>query len=172
MIEELDPELAERLKAIPYTSAATVNLAYRRDDVPHPLDGFGFVVPAVEKRALLGCTFSSVKFPGRAPEGHALLRAFLGESTLASRSDAAVEAAVRADLRDLLRIAAPPLFSVIRRHERAMPQYAVGHLDRVAEIEAAVARYPGLALAGSAFRGIGIPDCIHSGEQAAERLIG
>jgi protoporphyrinogen/coproporphyrinogen III oxidase len=86
-------------------------------------------------------------------------------------SDAAIEAAVRADLRDLLGITAPPRFAVIRRHERAMAQYTVGHLDRVAEIEAAVARHPGLALAGSAYRGIGIPDCTHSGEQAAERLM-
>jgi oxygen-dependent protoporphyrinogen oxidase len=171
LLKQLDPELAGRLAAIPYASAATINLAYRREDVPHPLDGFGFVVPAVEKRSLLGCTFSSVKFPGRAPESHALLRAFLGESSVAS-SEAAVEAAVGSDLRDLLGISAPPCFTVTRRHERAMPQYNVGHLDRIAEIEAAVARHPGLALAGSAYRGIGIPDCIHSGEQAAERLMG
>jgi protoporphyrinogen/coproporphyrinogen III oxidase len=171
LLDELDPALAAELAAIPYASSATINLAYRRADVAHPMNGFGFVAPAVEKSLLLGCTFSSVKFPGRAPEGHVLLRAFLGEESLAGGDDAALTAAAHAKLASLLGIAAPPLFSMLRRHVRAMAQYQVGHLDRVAAIEASVARHARLALAGNAYRGIGIPDCIHSGEQAAERLM-
>jgi oxygen-dependent protoporphyrinogen oxidase len=171
LVERVDADLAARLLAIPYASAATVNLAYRRADVPHALDGFGFVVPAREERAILGCTFSSVKFPGRAPDGHALLRAFLGGPGVAQASDAEMEAAVRDDLRLLLGIRAAPMWVSAALHPNAMAHYTVGHLDRVAEIEDRVTRLPGLALAGNAYRGIGIPDCVHSGEQAAEALL-
>jgi protoporphyrinogen/coproporphyrinogen III oxidase len=168
LLSEVDAGLAEQLRAIPYGSAATVNLAYRRADVPHPLDGFGFVVPSSERRSLLGCTFSSVKFAGRAPEGHALLRAFLGGSP--APEDDAVTAAVREDLRALLGITAAPLFVTVHRSPASMAQYTVGHLERVAAIEEATRRWPGLALAGNGFRGIGIPDCVHSGERAAEQI--
>jgi oxygen-dependent protoporphyrinogen oxidase len=172
LVESFDPELAASLAEIPYTSAMTINLAYRRADVPHPLDGFGFVVPAIERRAILGCTFSGVKFPGRAPEDQALLRVFLAGSSLLDQDDAAVEAAVRADLRDLLGITTAPLFTTTSRHSQSMAQYNVGHLDRITDIESRVARHTGLAFAGNAYRGIGIPDCIRSGEQAAEQLLG
>jgi oxygen-dependent protoporphyrinogen oxidase len=171
LVEAVDPVLAARLLAIPYASSATVNLAYRRADVPHPLDGFGFVVPAREGRAILGCTFSGVKFPGRAPQGHALLRAFLGEPYATELADDTVEAAVREDLRLLLGIRSAPLWTTVSRHPNAMAQYPVGHLDHVAEIEARVAQIPGLTLAGNAYRGIGIPDCIRGGEAAAEGII-
>jgi oxygen-dependent protoporphyrinogen oxidase len=171
LVEPFDPELAASLAGIPYTSAMTMNLAYRRADIPHPLDGFGFVVPAIERRAILGCTFSSVKFPGRAPDDHALLRAFLAGSSLLDQDDAAIEAAVRADLRDLLGITTTPLFTTSSRHTQSMAQYNVGHLDRISAIESRLTRHAGLALAGNAYRGIGIPDCIRSGEQAAERLL-
>jgi oxygen-dependent protoporphyrinogen oxidase len=167
-----DPNLAAGLRDIAYASAATVNLAYRSDDVPRPLDGFGFVVPEIEGRQILGCTFSSVKFAGRAPTDHALLRAFLAGSTIDGKTGADVEQIVRRELHDLLGISAPPLFSLTSRHDRAMPQYRVGHREHVAEIQSAAARHPGLALAGNAYRGIGIPDCVHSGEQAAEHLMG
>jgi oxygen-dependent protoporphyrinogen oxidase len=170
LIEPFDPGQAAKLAAIPYASVMTMNLAYRREDIPHPLDGFGFVVPAIERRALLGCTFSSVKFPGRAPEGHVLLRAFLSGSRLAHEEDAALVAAVRGDLRDLLGVTEPPLFTVLCRQRQAMAQYTVGHLNRVEAIETAAARHPGLALAGNAYRGIGVPDCVRSGERAAEQL--
>jgi oxygen-dependent protoporphyrinogen oxidase len=172
LLEGLDGELAALLNSIPYGRSATVNLAYRREEVQHPLNGFGFVVPAVEKRVLLGCTFSSIKFPLRAREGHVLLRAFLGETGLAGRDDEAVEAAVRAELDGLLGITAPPLFTRIHRQDRAMAHFTIGHLDRVAAIESVVARYPGLAVAGNAYHGIGIPDCVRSGEAAAERVVG
>jgi oxygen-dependent protoporphyrinogen oxidase len=171
LVEPFDAALADRLAAIPYVSSSTISLAYRRAEVPHPLDGSGFVVPATERRALLSCTFSSSKFAGRAPEGHVLLRGFLGASEIGAGDDATLLAAVRSDLRDLLGITAAPGFAVITRHRQARPQYTVGHLDRIAAIEAGIGRYPGLAVAGSAYRGAGVPDCVRSGEEAAERLL-
>jgi oxygen-dependent protoporphyrinogen oxidase len=170
---DFDPALAAELRGIPYASSATVTLAYRRDQIPNPLDGFGFVVPLIEARSIVACTYSSVKYPGRAPEGHVLLRAFVGgalQEALFEQTDAGMAESVRSELRDLLGIASEPLLTRIHRHPQAMPQYHVGHLDRMARIEARASGLPGLALAGNAYRGIGIPDCVHSGELAAEQV--
>ncbi|MBI3015457.1 MAG: protoporphyrinogen oxidase [Candidatus Tectomicrobia bacterium] len=174
LLNGTDPILAQALGRIPYASTITLHAAYRREDVPHPLTGFGFVVPAVENRDILACTFASVKFPGRAPDGTVLLRAFLGGATrpdLAQRDDAELEAAVHRELCVLLGIEAEPLFVEIHRHPQSMAQYLVGHPDRVREITARVLAHPGLALAGNGYEGIGVPDCIHSGERAAEELL-
>jgi len=172
-VGELDPRLAEELRGIPYASSATVSLAYRTEQMPRAVDGFGFVVPLVEARSIVACTYSSVKYPGRAPEGHVLLRAFVGgalQQELFHQDDAAMAESVRRELRDLLGISSAPLLTRIHRHPQAMPQYRVGHLDRMARIDAALADHSGLALAGNAYRGVGIPDCIHSGELAAETV--
>jgi oxygen-dependent protoporphyrinogen oxidase len=169
----LDARLTEELRGVPYASSATVSLAYRSDQIPRPLDGFGFVVPLVEARAIVACTYSSMKYPGRAPDGHVLLRAFVGgalQQELFDQDDAAMAASVRRELRELLGITGEPLLTRIHRHPQAMPQYRVGHLERMARIDAALAQHPGLALAGNAYRGVGIPDCIHSGEMAAETV--
>jgi oxygen-dependent protoporphyrinogen oxidase len=174
LVAGLDPDLGRALAAIPYASSATVTLAYHRAEIHHALDGFGFVVPHGEGRQILACTFSSLKYPGRAPEGAVLLRAFLGgerAQDLLDRDDAALAAAAEQDLGALLGIAAPPHLVRVHRHVEAMPQYQVGHAGRVAAIEAGVARHPGLAVAGNAFNGVGIPDCIHSGEEAAGRVL-
>lgn len=168
------PELARELREISYGSTATVTLAYRESDVPRALGGFGLIAPAAERRKILACTFSSVKFPGRAPAGHVLLRAFVGgalEPGLFDQDDRAMEGSVRRELAELLGITAEPLFCRIYRHPRSMPQYHVGHLEKVARIEARVRKFPGLALAGSAYQGVGISDCVHSGETAAESLL-
>ncbi|MBI3911944.1 MAG: protoporphyrinogen oxidase [Armatimonadetes bacterium] len=170
LLADLDPRMAELAAAIPYTSAATVNLAYRRADVPHPLDGFGFVVPQREGRTILGCTFTSTKFAGRAPECHVLLRVFLGDRA-EGLDDEALLAAVREELRIYLGVRQPPLFTTVARHPRAMPHYPVGHLERVAEIERRLERWPGLTLAGNAYHGIGIPYSVHTGEQAAKHIV-
>lgn len=173
LLSEFDPQLAAELSEIPYASSATVNLAYQREDIPHPLDGFGFVVPFIEKRSLMACTFSSVKFSGRAPQGQVLLRAFVGgalQPELVALSEAELVARVRTDLRDLLGIERAPLFAEVNKWERSMPQYQVGHLERVKRIEARLASLPGLVLAGNAYSGLGIPDCIRSGESGAERI--
>ncbi|MDX6610828.1 MAG: protoporphyrinogen/coproporphyrinogen oxidase [Blastocatellia bacterium] len=172
LLRELDPALANRLEAIPFASTATVNLAYKRSDVPHPLNGFGFVVPFIEKRTLLACTFSSVKFAARAPAGYVLLRAFVGgalQPEMFELDDGEMIRRVGDDLRALLGISRPPLFAHVARWARSMPQYHVGHLERMEQIGARVELLKGLTLAGNAFNGPGIPDCIRSGEQAAER---
>ncbi|HEV7744754.1 MAG TPA: protoporphyrinogen oxidase [Pyrinomonadaceae bacterium] len=173
LLSELDPQLGAELSEIPYASSTTINLAYQREDIPHPLDGFGFVVPFIEKRSLMACTFSSVKFSGRAPQGQVLLRAFVGgalQPELVELSEAELVSRVRADLRDLLGIERAPLFAEVKKWERSMPQYHVGHLERVKRIEVRLASLPGLVLAGNAYSGLGIPDCIRSGEKAAELI--
>ena len=175
MLRYVDPTLATLLAEIPYASSATVTLGYRRADVPHPLDGFGFVVPRTEKRALLACTFSSVKYAGRAPEGDVLLRAFVGgalNEAVLELDDAPLVMRARAELREALGITAAPALARVFRWPKAMPQYHVGHLARVETIERRVAALPGLDLAGSAYRGVGIADCVRSGEAAAERALG
>jgi oxygen-dependent protoporphyrinogen oxidase len=173
-VADLDPKLAEELRGIPYASSATVSLAYREDQIPCGLDGFGFVVPLVEARSIIACTYSSMKYPGRAPKGHALLRAFVGgamQQSLFEQSDTAMVDSVRRELCELLGITSEPLLTRVHRHPQAMPQYRVGHLDRMARIDAALTRHSGLALAGNAYRGVGIPDCVHSGEMAAELVL-
>jgi oxygen-dependent protoporphyrinogen oxidase len=174
IIRTLDPALADTLADIDYASSATVTLAYRRSDIPHRLDGFGFVVPRIERRRLIACTFSSIKYPGRAPADHVLLRTFIGgalQPEMAASDDTTLESTARGELADLLGISAAPSLVRIHRYVRAMPQYRVGHLERVGTIEAQVARHPGLTLAGAGYRGIGIPDCIRSGEAAAEQIL-
>jgi protoporphyrinogen/coproporphyrinogen III oxidase len=173
LLAPLDAGLGRLLGAIEHASSATVSLGYRAADVP-ALRGLGFVVPARERRALLACTYSSRKFAGRAPEGCELLRVFVGgvrRPELAALENDALVATVRGELRELLGITAPPLLTRIRQHVHAMPQYGVGHLERVAEIEGRAAGMPGLLLAGAAYRGVGIPDCVRSGEAAAEAAL-
>jgi oxygen-dependent protoporphyrinogen oxidase len=174
LLRDVDDNLADELEAIPYASTATVNLAYRRADIAHPLDGFGFVVPFVERRATLACTFSSVKFPTRAPADHALLRAFVGgalQPEMFELEETAMVAAVRRDLEDLLGCSAPPLFAHVERWPRSMAQYHLGHTERVARVRALLGRHPTLALCGNAYEGAGLPDCVRGGETAADALL-
>ena len=174
MLRYTDPSLAHLLDGIPYASSATVTLGWRRADIPHPLDGFGFVVPQIERRPIIACTFSSVKYPGRAPEGFALLRVFMGgalNEAILEGDDKTLTRVARAELGELLGVQAPPLFSRVSRYPKAMPQYHVGHLARVDAIEGCLRAHPGLALVGGAYRGVGIADCVRSGEEAAARLI-
>jgi oxygen-dependent protoporphyrinogen oxidase len=171
LLENASPRLASQLNAIKYASTATINFAYPRAAIKHPLNGFGFVVPFIEKRSLIACTFSNVKFNHRAPDDHVLLRAFAGgalQPEMFVCDD--LESLIEADLRELLNIDGSPLFTEVAKWERSMPQYEVGHLERVSEIENGIRGLPGLALAGNAYRGAGIPDCIRSGEAAAEIL--
>ena len=170
----LDSELAGELGAIPFSSTATINLAYRRSDIAHSLDGYGFVVPHVERRKIMACTFSSVKYAGRAPEDIALLRCFAGgalQPDLLDQPDQLLEAQVREDLKALLGISGTPILCRTTRYPDCMPQYNVGHLDRVERIETRLQQFPTLALAGKSYRGVGIADCIASGEAAAEGMV-
>ena len=174
MLRYTDPALSLLLDGISYASSATVTLGWRRADIPHPLDGFGFVVPQVERRPIIACTFSSVKYPGRAPDGFALLRVFVGgalNEAVLDGDDETLTRIARAELGELLGIQAPPLLSRVSRYPKAMPQYHVGHLARVEAIEGCLRAHPGLTLVGGAYRGVGIADCVRSGEDAAARLL-
>ena len=173
ILSGLDRTLAAELSAIDYASSATMTLGFHRRQIRHDLDGFGFVVPLAERRSMIAGTFGSIKFPGRAPPDRVLMRAFLGgavQPEIYEMDDGRLTEAVLRDLRDLVGATGEPLWTDIYRWPRSMPQYPVGHLDRVARIERLLAAHPGLALAGNAFGGVGIPDCVHSGEAAAERL--
>jgi len=174
LLRSVDPRLAAELDGIPYASTATINLAYRRSDVAHPLDGFGFVVPAIEKRSLIACTFSSVKFADRAPSGQVLLRAFVGGAlqpdTFALDEDEMVQRVER-DLRDLLGTRGSARFAEVCKWPSSMPQYLLGHLDRLERIGARLTQTPKLWLAGNAYRGAGIPDCVRSGEHTAAKML-
>jgi oxygen-dependent protoporphyrinogen oxidase len=168
------PALAAEFSGIDYASCVVVNLAFRRDEIGHKLDAFGFVTPRVERRMVTACTFTSVKYPGRAPAGWCLLRAYLGGAVnpqVVEWPDSQVKHAVLDDLAPLLQVRAEPRLMTIRRHRRAMPQYELGHLARVERIDELVARLPGLAVAGNAYHGAGVAHCIHSGELAAEQVI-
>jgi oxygen-dependent protoporphyrinogen oxidase len=157
------PELAELLDGIQYVSTATISLSYEATAVARQAVGRGFVIPRAEGRALTAVTWTSQKFSGRAPEGQALLRGFVGRAGSeqhAALPDDELVALTRRELRDILGIAAEPLAARVFRWPCAMPQYRVGHLERLAHIDARVARLPGLALAGNAYRAVGIPDLI------------
>jgi oxygen-dependent protoporphyrinogen oxidase len=174
LLRYVDPTLATLLGEIEYAGSATVSLGYRRPDVPHPLDGFGFVVPRTEGKSILAGTFSSVKYPGRAPEGHVLLRCFLGgalDAGVLAEDDAQLLHRARTELREALGITAEPMLSRVARWPASMPQYCVGHLARVEVLERRVLALPGLHLAGGAYRGVGIADCVRSGEAAAEAAL-
>ena len=169
-----DSEVASLVGKIPYTDSITANFALKESDIKNPLNGFGFVVPEIEKRSLSACTFVHRKFPGRAPKGYALLRAYAGGKAAAAlwnQSDADIQSRFFSDLKALLGITGTALFSTLQRYKNALPQYAVGHLDRLKEIDAKMAQHRGLALAGNWRRGVGVPDCIESGEDAADSIV-
>jgi len=174
VMRETDGTLASAVARIPVLSSAIVTLAWRREEVPHALDAFGLVVPRLEGRRILAASFSSVKFPGRAPEGAALVRAFVGgggRPDPAEVPDAALIEAVREELGDLIGARAAPFFEAVHRHPQGTPQYETGHEARVAAIHEALSRLPGLELAGNYFTGVGVPDSVRSGEAAADAII-
>jgi protoporphyrinogen/coproporphyrinogen III oxidase len=173
VLEACGPELSAELSVIEYASCAVVSLGFARRQIGQPLDGFGFVVPQTERRRIIAGSFASLKFPGRAPENHVLVRAFIGgalQPEMLKLSDAELIRVAWEELAELLQISGEPVVTDIAHWPRSMPQYHVGHLDRVARIEELVAAHPTLALAGNAYRGVGIPQCIASGRAAAERI--
>jgi oxygen-dependent protoporphyrinogen oxidase len=172
LLRGFDTTIAALCDAVPYASTATVAFGYRRDQISHPLNGTGFVVPRVERSALLAGTWVTSKWAGRAPAGHVLLRGFLGGGRDPNRLDSSDEDlidAARAELGDLLGITGAPLVTRLFRWTRQSPQYEVGHLQRVATIDDHLASLPGVFLTGSGFRAIGIPDCIADGRATAAR---
>jgi oxygen-dependent protoporphyrinogen oxidase len=173
LLADVDKTLSEHLQAIPYAGTVILAMAFRREQIAHPLDGTGYVVPLSEQRKVLSVSFSSIKFAGRAPEDGVLMRVFVGgacQAELLDLDDHQLRHLVEQELREVLGLQGRPQFCEFFRWPRAMPQYHVGHLQRVDEIENLVAALPNFALAGNAYRGVGIPYCIHSGEQAAEKI--
>src|ERR1043165_8477314 len=172
LLDALNPTLAYVLQSIPYTSTATISLAYRRSDVPRPLDGYGYIIPRREGRRALACTWTSTKFPHRAPEGYALIRVFVGragENIPWNEND--LLALAREELNLTLGITAEPILARVFMWDKAMPQYNLGHPEILNQIDSELENHPGLALAGNGYRGIGIPDCIHSGELAVDKIL-
>ena len=173
LLEELAPAVTEHLRTIPHGSTGVVTLGYRSDQLPGPLVGHGFLVADGEPLTISACTWSSNKWSGRAPEGTILLRAFVGDRSvrLLTRSDADVVAAVGRDLAKTIGVRGEPVLARVSRFEGSMPHYTVGHLGRVEAVTAALAHVPGVVLAGAAYRGVGLPDCIAQGRAAAERVV-
>jgi oxygen-dependent protoporphyrinogen oxidase len=174
LLATLDVELSAELAAVEYASCAVACVAYRRDQFGRPPDGFGFVVPRIEKRSIIAGSYASEKFSGRAPADEVLIRAFIGGAQspeLLELTDEDLQRIAHDELARLMQISGSPRWSEVVRWPASMPQYHVGHLLRVAQIESRVSQLHGLELAGNAYHGVGIPQCIHSGETAAERLI-
>lgn len=174
MLATYAPVLSGLLKQIEYASTAIQVSVHRLENIKHPLKAFGLVIPSVEQRKIFAVAFSSRKFPGRAPEGCVQLRTFAGgamQPELLEHSDEELNAIVDRELADILGVTGEPIYSKLLRHNQSMPQYHLGHLQLVERIEQAAVGLPGLELAGNAYRGVGIPDCIHSAEQAAARLM-
>ncbi|MGA9781563.1 MAG: protoporphyrinogen oxidase, partial [Terracidiphilus sp.] len=180
LLAGIDAQLGQELESIPYSSSITVNLVYDEAKLGRLPDGFGFLVPASSGRAMLACTFAHRKFLGRTAPGKAVLRAFLGgmrHEALMEEPDNVLIATVRRELSQILgaRVIGPqiePEFAQVTRWRRAMAQYAVGHKERMRRIRAQLAVLPGIKLAGNAYDGIGIPDCIRLGRAAARELVG
>jgi oxygen-dependent protoporphyrinogen oxidase len=173
LMEQLDPALAERLRAIRYVSTATVSLGFRRSEIAHPLQGSGFIVPPSEGRRITACSWSSAKFQHRAPQDCVLLRVFVGGALaeeLAEQDEAALVQLAREELQVIMGITVTPVLAKAYRWPKANPQYDLGHEERVTEIEQTMSRFPGLHLAGAAYHGPGIPDCIQSGRKAAQAI--
>jgi len=173
LVEPIDPALASQLRAIRYVSTATVSLGFRRSDITHPLEGAGFIVPRAEGRRITACSWSSEKFRHRAPDDRVLLRVFIGGAQseyLASLDRVSLIELALDELRVMMKITARPILAAAYRWQRANPQYELGHEQRIADIERSLTEFPGLHLAGAAYRGAGIPDCIQSGLKAARDI--
>ncbi|MHB8302826.1 MAG: TIGR04053 family radical SAM/SPASM domain-containing protein [Acidobacteriaceae bacterium] len=173
LVREIDPVLALKLRAVRYVSTATVSLGFKRSDIELPLDGFGFVVPHNENRQITACSWSSTKFNHRAPEGHTLMRVFVGGAraeALAEQDETALVELARQELRATMGIGATPVLTKVYRWHKANPQYDVGHQARTADIDKIVGWHHGLHLAGAAYHGAGIPDCIQGAIKVARSI--
>ena len=174
LVHGLDSELGKKLQEIDYSSSLTLTLVYRSSEFDGKRAGFGFLVPARERQRLAACTFVGTKFPNRAPDDKIVLRCFLGgagDEAILSESDESVVTISRQELQRILGLTAAPVHQTISRWPRSMAQYTVGHIGRVREIRERVAKLPGLHLAGNAYEGIGIPDCVRTGRAAAKKII-
>jgi protoporphyrinogen/coproporphyrinogen III oxidase len=162
------------LDMIPYASTATIAMSYPAEQVGGAIEGFGFIVPRIEGRDLIAATWTSLKWPHRAPAGQVLIRCYVGgvgREAILQLGDTELVVRVRAELSALCGITASPAYVEVNRWWKAMPQYTLGHLNRLTQLDAALSRYPGLALTGAGYRGVGIPDCIREGALTAAKII-
>jgi protoporphyrinogen/coproporphyrinogen III oxidase len=174
LLQPVAPKAAELLSSIKYVSTATVTLGYQKEGFSHSLDGFGFVVPRSEGRSILACTWTSSKFPHRAPEGYVMLRCYLGgalQEEIAEKDEETLAALVKKDLQEIMGINETPIFCKVFKNYKSNVQYHVNHTEKIDSIMEDLKNYPGLFLAGSAYRGIGIPDCIQNGNQSVESAL-
>ena len=174
LLRPLTPIAGGLLDMIPYASTATIAMAYPAEQVAGVVEGFGFIVPRIEGRDLIAATWTSLKWPHRAPAGQVLIRCYVGgvgRETILQLNDTELMARVRAELSVLCGITANPTYVEVNRWWKAMPQYTLGHLNRLSQLDAALSRYPGLVLTGAGYRGVGIPDCIRDGAVAADHIV-
>lgn len=174
LVKQLDPAVSEKLLAIPYASTATISLGFNKKDISHPMNGFGFVVPKIEKRGIMAATWVSRKFKYRAPEDKALIRCFAGgakDPAVVNLPDEELVRIARLELKEIMGIVAEPVLARVYKWINAMPQYTIGHEQRVSEIEALLGAHHGLYLTGSAYRGIGISDSVRNAEITAKKAI-
>jgi oxygen-dependent protoporphyrinogen oxidase len=172
LVRPLDSELAGLLLSIPYHSSVTIALGFNKGTFDQSLDGFGFLVPKSERRRVVACTWVGTKFDYRVPHDKVVLRCFLGggDEAVLHESDEELTSTVREELREIMAVRSEPVFSYVARWPRSMAQYTVGHQQRVQAIRARLQQIPGLFLAGNAYDGIGIPDCIHMGKDVARQV--
>jgi len=173
LLDDLTGGASRLFAEIPYAPVAVVSLGFRRADIAHPLDGFGFLAPRKEGLHTLGCLFTSTLFPGRAPDGHVALVAFVGGRTnpeITEWEDEAIEATVRGELGRVLGLTGAPVFRHVRRWPRAIPQYEIGHARFVARAEEIERDLPGLRIGGNFLRGISVPDCIRNATALAAEI--
>jgi oxygen-dependent protoporphyrinogen oxidase len=174
LLSGTDAALSSALNEIEYAGAAVVNLIFERKQIGHAMDGIGAVIPAAEGRGIIAFSFSSVKFEGRAPDDLAIVRVFMGGALapqIARLPEAELREVALSEVRGLIQLTGEPLFAHVASHRSAMPQYHVGHLDRIARIQELAAKHPALALCGNAFDGVGIPDCIRGANEAVAGLL-
>lgn len=173
LLKDVDAAFASLLNRLYFESVATLNLAFKKDQITHAIDSFGFVVPAIEKKSLTACTFSSQKYENRAPKDYVLMRAFIGGAygkEFFSMDDDDLIKNVMQDLKKLLYISGEPYFHRMARHPNTLPQYAVGHKQWVSQVEQNAKKHPGLFLTGSSYRGTGITHCVKDAELQADEI--
>ena len=174
LLRVLNSSISDQLITIPYVSTATISLAYKKDSISHPMNGFGFLVPRVENRRIMGASWVSRKFSDRSPDDSVLIRCFIGGSRneeLVSLDDKDMLKMIKEELKDIMGISAEPILTRIYRWEKAMPQYTIGHDERVSRIEESILKYPDIFVTGSAYRGGGISECIKNAQLTAESVL-
>ncbi|HEX8750448.1 MAG TPA: protoporphyrinogen oxidase, partial [Nitrospira sp.] len=174
LLRPLTPIASGLLEMIPYASTATIAMAYPGSVIGGAVQGFGFVVPRVEQRDLIAATWTSLKWPYRAPPDQLMVRCYVGgvgREAILQLDDPGIVERVKSDLRQICGVTAEPTYVEVNRWVKSMPQYQLGHVERLEQVEVALSRYGGLFLTGAAYRGVGIPDCIRDGATAADKVV-